>query len=116
MSHVDDIGLPSQHPGPDDAPELLTRAHSRLPLVPARFDGSKVVVVATFGAFDLRLVELNQTADGIPPLWIELYDTHARRIIDGVGRQALVDLAAPAGRLIARARRLGGIAPSDGSP
>ena len=116
MSPVDDTDLSSPRPDPEDVQELLACAHSGLLLVPERFDGSKVVLVATIGAFDLRLVALTRTAHGIPPLWIELYDTHSRRIVDSIGRPTLQDLATAAGRLIARARRLGGIVPFDGSP
>ena len=106
MSPVDDTDLSSQQPGSNHVQDLLTHAYSRLLLVPERSDGSKVVVVTTIGAFDLRLVELTRIADCIPPLWIELYDSHSNRIVDSVGRRDLRDLAMVTAKLIDQARHL----------
>jgi hypothetical protein len=116
MSPVDDTDPSSPHPDPEDVQELLAAAHAGLLLSPERSDGSKVVVVATIGTFDLRLVELTRSADGIPPLWIELCDTRSRRIVDSIGRKTLQDLATVTGRLIARAKGIGGTTWFDRSP
>jgi hypothetical protein len=115
MSPLNDTDLPPQNSGSDHVQDLLAHAHSRLLLVPGRSDGSKVVVVTTVGAFDLRLVELTRTVHGIPPLWIELYDSHSNRIVDSVGRRDLQDLVAITIRLIAQARRLSFTLPFRGS-
>ena len=58
--------VPADHPL-----RLLIQAYTRLALITAQADGTKMVSIARCGAFDLRLIEfpLEGEPEGAVPLW-----------------------------------------------
>jgi hypothetical protein len=94
----------------DNAQQLLILAYARLFLLPERPDGSKLTTVASFGSYHVRLVEL-PSRDKIHPLWIELFDGRAGRIVDSLGFCDLHDGAENVEAFMAEAARPSGITP-----
>jgi hypothetical protein len=95
--------------GPPDSPmRLLILAYTRLFLLPERPDGSKLTIIADFGAYDVRLIEMPvfRPPPEVAPLWIELYDRVAGRVLDSVGCQDLLGAGAATEALVAEAERL----------
>jgi hypothetical protein len=87
---------------------LLLEAHAKLQLVPLGANASKEVILALFGSFEVRLLQLMS----VPPqcevrFWMELFDRDRQLSIDSVGDRVLEDAATVAAELIARAAKLG---------
>jgi hypothetical protein len=96
-----------------DLQRLLLLAYTRLFLLPEQEDGSKLTTVASFGRYDLRLTEVACGGSiAVPPLWIELYDRHARRIIDSAGCWDLHDADVAAEMFMTEAKCLNGLRPT----
>jgi hypothetical protein len=90
----------------DHRQRLLILAYTRLFLLPERADGSKLTTIASFGTYDVRIVELPFcTSASTPPLRVELYDRANRQIIDSVGCHDLQDTGAATEALITKALR-----------
>ena len=72
-----------------------------------RDDGSRVVSLARFGAYEVRLIELAQKGSGdLPPLWLELYSHHVQWGIDSCSAISFEEAVIAAEALISQARRL----------
>jgi hypothetical protein len=71
--------------GADDAQTMLILAYTRLFLLPEAPDGSKLTTIASFGSYDVRLIELPPNSHASLPLWIELYDQTAKQVVDSTG-------------------------------
>jgi len=85
----------------------LIRAYLALFLVAAGDDGAKIVSLARFGAYEVRLIEFAEgLCPHVPPVWMELYAHHARCSLDSCGRSALEDAVIAADAFIARAKAL----------
>jgi len=95
----------------DNAQQLVVLAYMQLSLLPKRSDGSKLTTVASFGAYRVRLVELTSRSDMLHPLWIELFDGRAGRVIDSVGFPDIQGAGQIVEVFMAEAARLSGIAP-----
>jgi len=96
-----------------DLQRLLILAYKRLFLLSEEEDGSKMTTVASFGRYDLRLIEVPVgAASAVPPLWIELYDRHAGRVIDSAGCGDLHDADLVAEVFMTEARLLNGRSPT----
>lgn len=113
MNPVDDHD--SERPGGSDNPQrLLILAYTRLFLMPERDDGSKLISIAAFGRYEIRLIEFQDPRPGsLAPLWIELYDRVAGRTLDGAGCNDLQDAGCATETFIAEARALSGVARPD---
>ena len=94
----------------DNAQQLLVLAYMRLCVLPKRSDGSKLTTLATFGAYRVRLVELTSRSEMLHPLWIELFDGRAGRVIDSVGFPDFRSAGQIVEVFMAEAVRLSGIA------
>ena len=57
----------------------LHQAYVGLMLAPESEDGSRIVSLARYGAFEVRLVEFHHCTSEVRPFWVELYcqDTQA---------------------------------------
>jgi hypothetical protein len=75
-------------------------------LMARRFiDGCRAALLARYGAFEVRLVELLQDwQDDSIPFWIELFDHGSATTIDSYGGYDLEDAAAGAEALISQAK------------
>ena len=68
-------------------------------------DGCRAALLARYGAFEVRLVELLQDwQDDSIPFWIELFDHGSATTIDSYGGYDLEDVAAGAEALILQAK------------
>lgn len=56
--------------------------HISLLLAPKNPDGSCIVSLARYGAYEVRLVELAQGHDDDSSLWLRLYDRDSRASLD----------------------------------
>lgn len=94
---------------PHDHPQrLLVIAYTRLFLLPAGPDGSKVATIASFGPFAVRLLEMPSGGDDqapLVPLWVELFDGRVGRPIDRAGCFDLQDAGAATATFMAEAER-----------
>jgi hypothetical protein len=82
------------------------RAYLSLFVVPANDDGAKMVSLARFGGFDVRLVEFCGGLDvEVPLLWLELY-AHDVGSLDSVRCDEFSQAVAAAREFILRAHRL----------
>jgi hypothetical protein len=81
-------------------------AHARLQLVPPVAHLSRVVTLARFGSFEVRLI---QPTSALPAsevrFWMELFDHDRQLSIDSVGNLVLEDAVVAAEDFIARARK-----------
>jgi len=85
----------------------LVQAYLKLFLVAPGADGVKIVPLARFGAYEVRLVEFAAAlADEVSPLWLELYAHDQACSLDSCGCDALDDAVNAADALIARAKAL----------
>jgi hypothetical protein len=103
-------------PGADqDNPQrLLILAYTRLFLLPERDDGSKLTAIASFGRFEVRLIEVQELRPAaLAPLWVELYDHVTRCVLDSAGCRDLQDAGSATETFIDAARRLSGLTPSE---
>jgi hypothetical protein len=96
----------------DDNPQhLLVLAYTRLFLLPAGADGSKHTVIASFGPYEVRLIQMRAAdPESLQPLCIELYDAGVRQVIAGAQCRDLQEAGEATVVFIAEAERLGGIA------
>jgi hypothetical protein len=82
-------------------------AHARLQLVPPVAHLSRVVTLARFGSFEVRLI---QPTSALPAsevrFWMELFDHDRQLSIDSVGDRVIEDAVIAAEELIARATKL----------
>jgi hypothetical protein len=92
----------------DDPQRLLILAYARLFLLPERPDGYKRTVIASFGAFEVRLTELPPAVPAAKayPLWVELCDRAEARVVDAIGCRDLEDAGDATEMFVAEARRL----------
>jgi hypothetical protein len=89
---------------PDHPQRLLVLAYTRLFLLPERPNARRSTTIASYGAFDVRLVE--PSSDGTDgALLVELYDSKNRRVIDAVGCRDLQEAGAATEKLISEAAR-----------
>ena len=93
--------VPADHPL-----RLLIQAYTRLALITAQADGTKMVSIARCGAFDLRLIEfpLEGETEGAVPLWVELFDHAAGLVIDSASCRDLDEAGAVTHAFMAEAR------------
>jgi hypothetical protein len=91
---------------PGDPKRLVILAYTRLVLLHERPDGSKQAVIASFGAFEVRLTELPPAvpAARIYLLWIELCDCAQARVINAIGCRDLDDAGEAAEVFVAEAK------------
>src|SRR5262245_22071241 len=84
----------------------LIRAYMDLFFAPPLDDGSKVISLARFGCYEVRLFELAHDTSAALPLWIELYahDTHAT--LDSFGCDDFEAAVTVAGEFMTRAEAL----------
>jgi hypothetical protein len=85
----------------------LYSAYVSLSLAPKNESGNRMVSVARFGVFEVRLVELadNQKTGG-PDFWIELYRHDVQSSLDSYRCQDLDEGEPITNRLIAEAKKL----------
>jgi hypothetical protein len=113
MTSPEDPDSGAEAPTGDDLQRLVILAYTRLFLLPEREDGSKLTTVMSLGRYDLRLIEVPiGTTGAVPPLWIELYDRYAGRVIDSAGCWDLHDADLVAEMFLTEARSLHGIRPT----
>jgi hypothetical protein len=106
MNRDDDPDTGPQKIDRGDPQCLLILAYTRLFLLPERADGSKLTCIASFGSYDVRLIELPLSRSAsTPPLWVELYDRADGRAIDSVGCHDLQDAGDATEALVAEAVR-----------
>jgi hypothetical protein len=110
LTPCDDTNPGRRDPEADNAQQLLVLAYTRLFLLPERPDGSKLTTVASFGSYHVHLLELTSRSNVVHPLWIELFDGRAGRVIDSVGFRDLHDAGRNVEVFMAEAARLSGIA------
>jgi hypothetical protein len=84
----------------------LLRAYLTLFLVPADPEGARSVPLVRFGSYEVRLIEVHDLANDIPPLWIELYAHNDATTLDSCGHYELDSAVTAADHLMARAREL----------
>jgi len=85
----------------------LLRAYICLALIRESDDGSKIVSLARFGRYEVRLVEFShENAAYDPPLWIELYSHDSQSGIDANCSHEIEDAVIAAEEFISRARQL----------
>ena len=88
---------------------MLVTAYSRLFWLPRQVDGSKRTIIASYGAYDVRLTEVaTGPASPIMPLWIELYDSLSNQVIDSAGCRDLQEAGAAVEDFFDEALRLAG--------
>ena len=109
MSLRDDSNKPS-HVGADNLQRLLVQAYMRLLLLPEREDGSKHTIIASVGAYEVRLIEVRAPGTTVPRLRVELYRADFRRVVGSIGCRDLHDAGESTETFIAEAKRLTGIA------
>ena len=113
MTSPEELDPGMEAPTGVDLQRLLLLAYTRLFLLPEQEDGSKLTTVASFGRYDLRLVEVPVGGNiAVPPLWIELYDRNAGRTIDSAGCWDLHDADVAAEMFMTEARCLNGLRPT----
>jgi hypothetical protein len=116
MTPCNDIDPGSGEISDDHSQHMLILAYTRLFLLPERTDGSKLTTIATFGCYNVRLLEVDTAGNkAVPPLWVELYDRFSARVLDSAGCRDLLHAGAATATFLAEAQRLNGIAPSRGS-
>jgi len=87
--------------------QRLVQAYLKLFLVAPGADGVKIVPLARFGAYEVRLVEFApELADEVSPLWLDLYAHDQACSLDSRGCDALEDAVKAADALIERAQEL----------
>jgi hypothetical protein len=89
-----------------DPQRSLVQAYTRLILLPARADGSKMAVIARFGTRDVCLVEpwaANAPPEGAP-LRVELYDRARGHAVESMACNDLQEAEAATSELIEDAR------------
>ena len=85
----------------------VTRAYIRLFLVPEGKNGERTVSLARIGDYEVRLVEIVQTAAAdVPPLWLELYSYDGRLVVDSCSCHELEDAVVAAEHLVSQAKCL----------
>jgi hypothetical protein len=85
----------------------LVQAYLTLFLIPAWPDGAKTVLLARFGAYEVRLVEIAQElSEDVPHLWIELYASDIQSALDSCGCDEFDDAVMAADDFMSRARQL----------
>ena len=115
MTSCEDRETIVSHVPPDDPQRMLIVAYTRLFLLPERPDGSKLTTIASYGAYDVRLVELRIGKPATPDqsLWVELYDRLAGRVTDSAGCRDLDEAGTAVEELIAEALWRTGIVPPE---
>ena len=92
----------------DDAPRWrLTRGYVQICVTPPDANGTKIVSLARFGYYDVRLVEFAPTkpADHTP-MWLELYSHQTQCAIDSCRCYDLETAVQAAEGLISQAKKL----------
>ncbi|MGW5840058.1 hypothetical protein ACWFZ6_18815 [Methylorubrum extorquens] len=103
-----------------DPQRLLVQAYTRLILLPARADGSKMAVIAQFGTREICLIE-TLAADAPPEsvaLRVELYDRARGHAVESMACNDLEEAEAATTELMKDAREadFGSSPPSSGQP
>jgi hypothetical protein len=84
-----------------------TQAYVRLFFLPASKEGARIVSLARFGNYEIRLLELStMDYDRDPPLWMELYDHDIPAAIDSCRCGDLEDAVCAAEKLLSQAKQL----------
>jgi len=79
--------LPLDHPA-----RLLMIAHKRLSSAHPISNGTKSVVVAAYGDYVVRLMNVpTMTTNVVSPLWVDLHDAFNDRSLDGAGCNDLLE-------------------------
>ncbi len=87
--------------------QRVIRAYMTLFVIPAGDGGSKIVSLARFGPYEVRLCEPpHDIAVETLPLWIELYAHDRRAVLDRYGCDELESAVSAADAFMSRARRL----------
>jgi hypothetical protein len=87
---------------------LLMDAHARLQFVPPVADTPRVITLARFGSFEVRLIQpISVSPTSEARFWMELFDHDRQLSIDSVGNLVLEDAAIAAEHFIAHARKQG---------
>ena len=85
----------------------LTRAYVSLFLALASLSGTRMVSVARFGNYEVRLVELSRASSAdVSPLWVELYAHDIQQCIDSCSCNEIEDAVDAAEHLISLAAQL----------
>ena len=85
----------------------LIQAYLELYLVAPGEDGAKIISLARFGSYEVRIFEFSrQLAGDVPRLWIELYAHHLGYTIDSSACDELETSVVAADALISQARQL----------
>jgi hypothetical protein len=100
---------------PDNPQRMLVDAFARLCLEPVPETGFKITTIVTYGDYGVRLLVM-PSADAGPPLWIELYDERAQRVIDSAGCSTLDETAAAVAIMVGEAMYAAGIGQSGRLP
>jgi hypothetical protein len=86
---------------------VLARAYLKLLSMPFNQNNSRMVLLARHGDYEVRLFELSHhRVDGIPSLWIEVYDTTREVTVDSSGCGEIGAAALAADGLVAQAKVL----------
>jgi hypothetical protein len=97
-SHVSNLWLTTE--------QKLIRAYLALQVAGAADDGLRVIPLARFGAYEVRLCEPTDEVVDTFPVWLELYCHRRRTTLDACGRDALDAAVAAADAFIERAKML----------
>jgi hypothetical protein len=93
--------------GKELAERRLIRAYLAPSLVPAGEDGARIVSLARFGGYEVRLVEVTQDLSAeIPPLWLELYSHGIGSPLDSCGCDEFEEAVLAADEFVAQAKEL----------
>jgi hypothetical protein len=85
----------------------LVRAYLALFLAPVDDHGTKTVLLARHGSYDVRLVEFAQElSDDVPLLWLELHAHDAQCSLDSCGCYDFDEAVIAVERFISQARAL----------
>jgi hypothetical protein len=86
---------------------LVVRAYFELVLVAWGNDGGRAIVLAVHGNYEIRLLEkLSFNAAQTPSLWVDLFDTDTKVLIETCRCDDLEAATVAAEALIARAQSL----------
>ena len=85
----------------------LIQAYLKLFLVAEGDDGARIVSLARFGSYEVRVIELSRDASaGSFPVWLDLYEHNTGSTLDSCGCSELEEAVAAANELITQARQL----------
>ncbi len=84
----------------------LIQAYLKLFLVAEGDDGARIVSLARFGSYEVRVIELSRDASAsIFPVWLELYEHNTVSTLDSCGCSDLEEAVTAAEDLMSQARQ-----------